>query len=198
MGTKRRRKYYCPDCSPALKSDLHWHQCRGCEQWLCRRDQRYCADDCRPDPKPTKSFVSGKRKCPCGTDLLRWRRRCGSCWPEFIAECTRQARRKQGAGTHRARAVRFGVFYEPVDRLKVFRRDKWICGICKTRIDPKLKYPDPRSATLDHIIPLSVCADLPIGPEHGHSYQNTQAAHWDCNCIIKGAGATGEQLALIA
>lgn len=77
---------------------------------------------------------------------------------------------------------------EPVDRRKVFDRDNWCCGICKNKIDPRLKHPDPKSASLDHIVPISKGGQ--------HSYVNTQATHLDCN-VGKGNRGGGEQLALI-
>ena len=49
-----------------------------------------------------------------------------------------------------------------------------VCGICGRPIDKSLKYPDPMSATVDHIIPLS---------KGGHPFalENLQAAHRCCN-----------------
>lgn len=91
-------------------------------------------------------------------------------------------------GNHRARAKRYGVEYEYVDRLRVFRRDRWCCGICHEPVDKRLKYPHPRSASLDHVIPMARGG--------GHTYANTQCSHWECN-LLKLAGGGGEQLALI-
>lgn len=62
---------------------------------------------------------------------------------------------------------------EPVDRDVVAGRDGWICGICDTAVDPSAKYPDPMSASLDHIEPLSLGGD--------HTYANTRIAHLTCN-----------------
>ncbi len=61
---------------------------------------------------------------------------------------------------------------------EVFERDGWVCGICGQLIDPVLKWPEPRSASLDHVLPLAA------GGEHTRA--NTQAAHLICN-IRKGA-----------
>jgi 5-methylcytosine-specific restriction endonuclease McrA len=52
----------------------------------------------------------------------------------------------------------------------------------------RLKWPHPRAATLDHIVPMS-CGG-------GHTYANTQCSHWQCN-QLKLARGEGEQLALI-
>lgn len=49
-----------------------------------------------------------------------------------------------------------------------------ICGICGKPVDKALKYPDPMSACIDHIIPVA---------KNGHpsDISNLQLAHWTCN-----------------
>ena len=91
-------------------------------------------------------------------------------------------------GNHRTRALKHGVEYEYVDRRRVFIRDRWRCGICRLPVDKRLRYPDQRSASLDHIVPMSKGG--------GHTYINTQCAHLDCN-LRKLAAGEGEQLALL-
>lgn len=49
-----------------------------------------------------------------------------------------------------------------------------ICGICGQPVDPKLKYPDPMSRCIDHIIPISRGG-------HPSDLSNLQLAHWTCN-----------------
>ena len=78
-------------------------------------------------------------------------------------------------GDYRERAKRYGVRYEPVSRLKVYERDGWRCGICSEPIDRDLEHPDPRSVSLDHIVPLSLG-----GP---HIAGNCQPAHLRCNIM---------------
>lgn len=56
----------------------------------------------------------------------------------------------------------------------VFDRDGGICQLCHELVDPELPWPDPMSATVDHVVPV-------IDPASTHSYANTQLAHWDCN-----------------
>lgn len=98
-----------------------------------------------------------------------------------------------GVGSHRRRARHYGVQYEPVDPLTVFERDRWRCGICKRHVDSSLKYPHPKSASLDHIIPMSWRIW-----EHGHTYVNTRCSHLECN-VRRGnrMNSQGEQLALV-
>ena len=49
-----------------------------------------------------------------------------------------------------------------------------MCGICGYPVDKSLKYPDPMSATIDHIIPIN---------KNGHpsDIDNMQLAHFACN-----------------
>jgi len=49
-----------------------------------------------------------------------------------------------------------------------------ICGICGKPVDMELKYPDPMSACVDHIIPVAKGG-------HPSDIQNLQLAHWCCN-----------------
>lgn len=51
-------------------------------------------------------------------------------------------------------------------------RDQDRCGICGG-IVPLTVWPDPYSATIDHIVPVSKGGE--------HSYANTQLAHFRCN-----------------
>ena len=62
---------------------------------------------------------------------------------------------------------------EAFTRLEVFERDGWVCGICTEPIDSELRYPEPRSASVDHIVPLSLDGE--------HTWGNVRAAHLDCN-----------------
>lgn len=47
------------------------------------------------------------------------------------------------------------------------------CHICGGEIDYKLKWPDPRSFVVDHIVPLARGG--------AHDITNAAAAHADCN-----------------
>jgi 5-methylcytosine-specific restriction endonuclease McrA len=60
----------------------------------------------------------------------------------------------------------------------VFERDGWTCGLCSEPVDPALSWPDPQSASLDHVLPLSRGGS--------HTMANVQLAHLGCN-VEKGA-----------
>lgn len=79
---------------------------------------------------------------------------------------------------HRRRALKKGATVEAFSHVEVFERDNWTCGICGESVDPELKWPDPLSVSLDHVVPLALGGD--------HSRANTQCSHLTCN-VRKGA-----------
>lgn len=81
-----------------------------------------------------------------------------------------------------------GADSESFNPTEIYERDRWTCGICRKRINRKLRYPDPMCASLDHVVPLSEG-----GP---HTRANTRASHLRCNITRQHYGG-GEQLALI-
>lgn len=75
---------------------------------------------------------------------------------------------------HRSRALNSGAaVIEDNLPIEIYERDEWICGICDEAIDDALRYPDPMSASLDHIIALGAGGD--------HTRGNLQASHLICN-----------------
>lgn len=70
---------------------------------------------------------------------------------------------------------------DTIDHVVVFERDNWICGICHETIDRRLRKPNMRCASIDHI--TEICKALEMGwpIEEIHTYANVQAAHMDCN-----------------
>lgn len=88
----------------------------------------------------------------------------------------------------RRRAAKAGASVEVVRPADVFERDGWRCGICAAPVDPVLAHPDPMSASVDHLVPLSLGG--------AHSMANVQCAHLQCN-IRKNTRPGGEQLRLI-
>lgn len=83
-------------------------------------------------------------------------------------------------GRQKRRAYYYNAPYEEVDKFEVFKRDGWVCQLCKEPVDPDCEFPSLKYATIDHIIPLSV-EGTP-----GHVWSNVQLAHFSCNSS-KGA-----------
>ena len=96
-------------------------------------------------------------------------------------------RAKSRRGTARRRALKVAGFVEEVDIDYLLERDNWVCQICRKRIPRSARYPDLRSPSLDHIVPLG----------HGgrHEKSNCQAVHLGCN-VRKGDRGT-DQLRLL-
>lgn len=57
---------------------------------------------------------------------------------------------------------------------KIILATQTVCGICGKPVDKSIKYPDPMSPTVDHIIPLAKNGDPT-------SLDNLQLAHRYCN-----------------
>ncbi len=79
---------------------------------------------------------------------------------------------------HRARKKNATV--EKFPALEIYERDKWICQLCKIKVNKLLKYPNPFSPSLDHIIPLSLGGT--------HERKNVQLAHLGCNMGVNVGG----------
>ena len=73
--------------------------------------------------------------------------------------------RPDQSGTHRAQFDK--------NRRKIYATQK-ICGICGQPVDFSLKWPDPMSKTIDHIIPVAKGG-------HPSALENLQLAHFKCN-----------------
>jgi 5-methylcytosine-specific restriction endonuclease McrA len=122
-----------------------------------------------------------------------WVRRCSSCRDKKSLAAGKAARKiakaKYGPrASYRARARKYGVEYTPLNRLLVFQRDGYRCGICGKKVNKRLKYPHPMSVSLDHVVPMALGG--------GHTYANVQCAHLICNGRKSHLGA-GDQLALL-
>lgn len=98
--------------------------------------------------------------------------------PRYRAEMDRRRRVSSNAAKHERRA-REEARIERFDPLEVYERDDWMCQICGSEVDRAVLYPEPMSASLDHVVPLSKGGD--------HTRENTVLAHLRCN-LVKSAG----------
>lgn len=98
--------------------------------------------------------------------------------------CAKQRMLKNHGGGSKRRCKHYGVPYEVISPMVIYRRDGFICQLCGQPVDISLPHTDPMSATLDHIHPLSLKIGWIKSP--GHVPSNVQLAHWKCN-IDKGA-----------
>lgn len=138
-----------------------------------------------------RARVHEPRPCDiCGTTYAPKRSDSLTC----SQPCRNRLNNQRGRDTrarinHSRRAAGKGVFAEDVSLADIAERDRWKCQLCGKRVNRRLKFPDPLSQSLDHVIPLSLGGD--------HSRANCQLAHLGCNCS-KGARIREPlQLALI-
>ncbi|MFJ8016233.1 HNH endonuclease [Streptomyces sp. NPDC096339] len=147
MTNQRRKQCGKPDCKRAFNAARmrEWQRQRKAEtgEWNHRR----YAEQQREYERRRKQTQ------------LHWRQR----YPDVAA--TADARRRTLVQQARTAEV-----FAPID---VHTRDAWTCRLCLLPIDPKVAWPDPMSASVDHIVPLS------RGGEH--SMINVQSAHLSCN-----------------
>lgn len=134
------------------------------------------------NPTPRKAYIPFDCAA-CGKGFLGNKKQVRYCSPACF-EADRHRANWKHLNARRARLRK--AFVESFDRVEIFERDGWICGICREPIDPAAAYPDPRSASLDHIIPVSRGGM--------HSRANAQASHLTCN-VHKGVTLTEEATA---
>lgn len=79
---------------------------------------------------------------------------------------------------HRRRARKRAATVDEINLGQLWTDCSGFCGICGAEIDPALRYPEPMSKSIDHIVPLSMGGT--------HEQANLQWAHLVCN-IRKGA-----------
>jgi hypothetical protein len=150
------------------------------DQWRKERDRRIAEESLRwaPQPKPARSCRV------CGAERKRGKRLCGSCSALASRESTRKSKRRRrqlhGGDSYRARCRRSGAPYTSFRKVTVYERDGWTCQMCGVELLRKYLRTnarvDPRSPTLDHVIPIALGACSP-----GHVPSNVQAACFDCN-----------------
>jgi hypothetical protein len=104
-----------------------------------------------------------------------WSRHCSDGCNEADRQESRRAnRRRHGSKSHKHRARKHGVIYEPFNPLEVLARDRWRCQLCGIKT-PQTKRGtiDDDAPELDHIVPLSKGG--------GHTRANTQCLCRRCN-----------------
>lgn len=144
--------------------------CRECfnAKQLARKNAAYA-------PKPKHSAICDH----CGSGFMADKRRSIFCSQECFAI---GKFRRAVKYTHERRAAQAAVTVENFPPSVVYIRDDWTCGLCGDPIDRNVRWPDPTSPSIDHIVPIAKGGE--------HSLKNVQAAHLGCNCR-KGARLVG-------
>lgn len=161
--------------------------CSNCGAEMARRGtSKYCS---KPECKAAKRRYDKERAPECSKpECSRPAQGRGLCSSHYASVWRAENPDKHAGNNHRYRARKRDAFVEDVDRAAVLERDGWRCGICGERILKGAVYPDPGSASIDHVVPLN---------RGGlHEMKNVQAAHLRCNALKSDRGA-GDQLALL-
>ena len=167
------QRYCSPECghlsARTLKGTLRDCVICGAEYEPHNKDQSCCSKPCQMKASQKVLYTKTVEKV-C--------ERCGSKYDMTVNAhnskyCTACKDELYGSNGPQNRARKWGVEYEPINNVEVFARDHWACGICGERVDRRVKYPDPMSASVDHIVPIS-CGG-------GHVWSNVQCSHLGCN-----------------
>lgn len=140
-------------------------------EWERAAAERRAAERAARPRKPCPycgDLMANPRRVQCGKADCK-RRHDAARMREFLATPAGRAYRALNRARRRAAEIKG----EDFDPLEIFERDGWRCGICKRKVSRTLEYPHPRSASLDHIVPIV------DGGEHTRA--NTQCAHLECN-----------------
>jgi len=125
-----------------------------------------------------KMKAAAKANQLANSEKIKIRRK--AFYKKHAEKCKKRAREYRKAHLEQSKlhdrkrkAFRCGVKHKPYATNYVFERDGWICQLCGRKINKRLKYPNPRSGSIDHIVPLSRGGnDSPV---------NVQATHLRCN-----------------
>lgn len=147
------------------------------------RPRKYCSDRCtKKANRYSKTRACSRESCQkpmlakdlCATHYNSTFHK-GSQRKSDTPEKKRLRDRKR---TQWRRAVVCDPDADLIDRDVVGKRDGWVCGICRCDVDSSRAWPDPKSPSLDHIVPLSRGGR--------HTYSNVRITHLTCN-VKRGA-----------
>lgn len=175
-------------------------RCERCSEiFTSRRIAKYCSTRCRVAASNDRARLDGRYAAALASQRAKphveHELTCAVCKATYVARsltakyCSRSCSHavSNPRGRIARRAALSAAWIEHVDRDVVGARDGWRCGICRRKVRRSLVYPHPRSASIDHVEPLS------LGGEH--SYANTRIAHLFCN-LSRGNRIENDQLAL--
>lgn len=160
-----------------------------------RNTRRCCSDKCSYEYALNQQKVKYKNEWKPAKPF-----QCEECGelhqPEFGDTATifcsdtcrkRNQRRNKSKGAWAYRRYKNVKNGERFQVKEIYDRDGWICGICHKPVNSRLRFPHPKSPSLDHIIPIAIGGS--------HIKKNVQLAHLSCNVSI-GIGGI-KQLRLI-
>jgi hypothetical protein len=173
LPAKRGYEKTCPQC--------------GKDFVAIRQDRTYCYSGWCAQAAYQARRANGEAKRQVPHEVT-----CDGCRKVFTAKHPRARWCSTAcAGRHanhvKSRRRQPRITTEPYTDRQIYERDQWRCHICGKKIDPAIKSPDPKSASIDHLVPLALGGD--------DTPANVAAAHRTCN-RLKATKAIGEQLRL--
>jgi len=169
--------------------------CCVCGAGLKKRWRKTCSDECRLERGRQMTRDAYERRTGVRLSPVSSGRSCKHCRCDIQAD-NRNGRGRSSCdqcnlhrGDFKSRAMLYGVRYTNVSRRVVFERDGWRCQLCGHAVLRKAKRHKvtrrlhPRTASLDHIIPMVKGGD--------HVERNCQCACLSCN-VRKHARRIGQ------
>ena len=217
LSGKRQYNHICKQCGIEYKSFTHYQTfcsttCRGKARQSLKNTTAICCN-CNNPYTPTHkgqkvcslvcagkywSLNSGNR-----TKISKSCQLCGKSYAVFLSNansqyCSPRCISLAYSITHRdklrQKSLRYTTrkinqFIEDVSLDYIYTRDRGICQLCGKPVDKTLRHPNVKSASLDHIMPIS------LGGLHEN--KNCQLTHLGCNCRKNNNIETNKQLILI-
>jgi len=174
-----------------------WYVCQLCEKKWLGHKKKFCSRACQNKYHQRKNK---DKRFPERHKLV-----CARCGKHFACErkhkfCTREcatafrrspidsATRNANRCHGRRQRMRIKEGGERFDKIEIYERDGWRCGICGKKVRRDKKWPHPRSPSLDHIVPLAK------GGKHVRT--NVRCACLVCNCVTKQDSLVAAQFRL--
>ncbi len=143
--------------------------------------RKTCSDACRYAAR--NAGHNGTGQClSCGIAFTSPgpRKRCEPCAARRKAE-------QYAEKCRRRRVLKRGGVAERYTLAEIAQRDHHRCQLCRRKVNMAIQWPDPKSPSIDHVVPVSEGGDdVPA---------NVQLAHFGCNSSKGPRGS--QQLALV-
>lgn len=165
---------------PSSRDNIVCRECSSCK--YLPKPCAECGEVFQPKPKakdrPPQQYCT--KSCATRAGNKQRHRTSGPRAPGDDRSLEARARHKARV---RARRLRIAATWDGVTDEQILERDRWMCWICKRRISKALKWPHPRSASIDHLVPFALGGD--------DTAFNKKAAHLGCN-MVRQTGAKDE------
>lgn len=165
--------------------------CAHCDKAFTpkRSDRMYCYDGWCCQAAYAARRAAGETLRQVAHDVV-----CDGCGVVFVGVhprarwCSQECATRHWTRVNNRRRQKPSASSAPYTDRQIYLRDKWRCHLCGEPLDRKAKFPDRRSPSIDHLVPLALGGtDTPA---------NVAAAHWGCN-RAKGVNAADEQLRIL-